>query len=173
MAEAAARKGRRRKSGKNGKSPERLQEAREQWVTFRLGRETYGLKALHVQEILKATEISPVPGAESFVLGVINLRGNIVTVIDTRKRFGLSEPEAEGVRQIIVVEVDEHALGLLVDDVDEVADVRPSEIEPPPQFESDQVARHIQGVVRRDSGLTVMVDVRRLMPSQEKAAGAG
>ena len=146
------------------KRAERRQEPREQWVSFRLGRELYALNALHVQEILKSGDISPVPGAEPFVLGVINLRGNIVTVIDTCKRFDLAEPESEAVQQIIVVEANEQTLGLQVDDVTEVIDIRPSEVEPAPQFESEQVARHIQGVVRRDQGLIVLVDVRRMMP---------
>jgi len=144
----------------------RRQEPKEQWVSFRLGRELYALNALHVQEILKSGDISPVPGAEPFVLGVINLRGNIVTVIDTCKRFDLDEHDDESIRQIIVVEADEHTLGLQVDDVTEVIDIRQSEVEAAPQFETDQVARHIQGVVRRDEGLIVLVDVRRLIPAQ-------
>ncbi|MCQ4051757.1 chemotaxis protein CheW, partial [Klebsiella pneumoniae] len=60
-----------------------------QWVTFRLDNETYGINVMQVQEVLRYTEIAPVPGAPSYVLGIINLRGNVVTVIDTRQRFGL------------------------------------------------------------------------------------
>jgi len=160
-------KGQRASKRRSKKTAVRKQEPKEQWVTFELGRELYALKALHVQEILKAGDISPVPGAEVFVLGVINLRGNIVTVIDTRSRFGLSEPEADTIRQIIVVETEDQCLGLMVDHVDEVIDIRPSEVEPAPQFESDQVAKHIHGVVRRERGLTVLVDVRRMMPSKK------
>ena len=61
-----------------------------QWVTFRLDNETYGINVMQVQEVLRYTEIAPVPGAPAYVLGIINLRGNVVTVIDTRQRFGLS-----------------------------------------------------------------------------------
>lgn len=59
-----------------------------QWVTFSLADETYGINVMQVQEVLKMTEIAPVPGAPDYVLGIINLRGNVVTVVDTRKRFG-------------------------------------------------------------------------------------
>lgn len=59
------------------------------WVTFRLGDETYGINVMQVQEVLRMTEIAPVPGAPHYVLGIINLRGNVVTVLDTRARFGL------------------------------------------------------------------------------------
>ena len=61
-----------------------------QWVTFRLDNESYGINVMQVQEVLRYTEIAPVPGAPSYVLGIINLRGNVVTVIDTRQRFGLT-----------------------------------------------------------------------------------
>jgi len=60
-----------------------------QWVTFQLENETYGINVMQVQEVLRYTEIAPVPGAPDYVLGIINLRGNVVTVIDTRSRFGL------------------------------------------------------------------------------------
>ncbi len=61
-----------------------------QWVTFKLQEETYGINVMQVQEVLRYSEIAPVPGAPSYVLGIINLRGNVVTVIDTRHRFNLS-----------------------------------------------------------------------------------
>lgn len=64
-----------------------------QWVTFRLDNETYGINVMQVQEVLRYSEIAPVPGAPSYVLGIINLRGNVVTVIDTRQRFGLDSAE--------------------------------------------------------------------------------
>jgi len=60
-----------------------------QLVTFKLADETYGINVMHVQEVLRISEIAPVPGAPAYVLGIINLRGNVVTVIDTRSRFGL------------------------------------------------------------------------------------
>ncbi|TOM63208.1 chemotaxis protein CheW, partial [Vibrio parahaemolyticus] len=64
-----------------------------QWVTFQLEEETYGINVMQVREVLRYTEIAPVPGAPDYVLGIINLRGNVVTVIDTRSRFGLMEGE--------------------------------------------------------------------------------
>ncbi len=68
-----------------------------QWVTFQLENETYGINVMQVQEVLRYTEIAPVPGAPEYVLGIINLRGNVVTVIDTRSRFGLPSGDV-GVR---------------------------------------------------------------------------
>ncbi|MDR6354529.1 chemotaxis signal transduction protein [Pseudomonas psychrotolerans] len=72
-----------------------------QWVTFRLDNETYGINVMQVQEVLRYTEIAPVPGAPSYVLGIINLRGNVVTVIDTRQRFGLLPTEVTDNTRIV------------------------------------------------------------------------
>lgn len=75
-----------------------------QWVTYHLDNEVYGVNVMQVQEVLRITEIAPVPGAQDYVLGIINLRGNVVTVIDTRKRFGLSSKQPDDLSRIIVVE---------------------------------------------------------------------
>ena len=72
-----------------------------QWVTFFLDNEKYGIKVMQVQEVLRMTEIAPVPGAPDYVLGIINLRGNVVTVIDSRKRFGLPDKEPDDATRIV------------------------------------------------------------------------
>src|SRR5690554_1482395 len=74
-----------------------------QWVTFRLEDETYGINVMQVQEVLRYTEIAPVPGAPSYVLGIINLRGNVVTVIDTRLRFGLTAADTTDILVLLLL----------------------------------------------------------------------
>ena len=91
-----------------------------QWVTFRLEEERYGINVMQVQEVLRMTEIAPVPGAPDYVLGIINLRGNVVTVMDTRKRFGLMPTEPDDATRIVIIEADEQVVGILVDSVAEV-----------------------------------------------------
>ena len=100
-----------------------------QWVTFRLVNETYGINVMQVQEVLRYTEIAPVPGAPSYVLGIINLRGNVVTVIDTRERFGLTQSKVDDNTRIVIIEAEEQVIGILVDAVAEVVYLRQSEIE--------------------------------------------
>jgi len=84
-----------------------------QWVTFKLDNETYGINVMQVQEVLRYTEIAPVPGAPSYVLGIINLRGNVVTVIDTRQRFGLMNSEITDNSRIVIIEADKQVVGIL------------------------------------------------------------
>ncbi len=95
-----------------------------QWVTFQLEEETYGINVMQVREVLRYTEIAPVPGAPDYVLGIINLRGNVVTVIDTRSRFGLMEGEVTDNTRIIVIESERQVIGILVDSVAEVVYLR-------------------------------------------------
>ncbi len=134
-----------------------------QWVTFQLGDETYGIDVLQVQEVLRVTEISPVPGAPSFVLGIINLRGNVVTVLDGRHRFGLPPKEPDEASRIIVVDAFEKVIGLLVDSVSEVAYVKKEQIEMPPSVGTDDNHKLISGVCNRDGELLIMVDLAKML----------
>ena len=112
-----------------------------QWVTFQLEEETYGINVMQVREVLRYTEIAPVPGAPDYVLGIINLRGNVVTVIDTRSRFGLMEGEVTDNTRIIVIESERQVIGILVDSVAEVVYLRSSEIDTTPSVGTDEIGR--------------------------------
>lgn len=138
-----------------------------QWVTFRLSGETYGVNVMQVQEVLRYTEIAPVPGAPMYVLGIINLRGNVVTVIDSRNRFSLPAGEVTDATRIVIVEADEHVVGLLVDSVAEVVYLRQSEIENPPNAGHDDSARFIQGVCNKNDELLILVELEKILTEQE------
>jgi len=140
-----------------------------QWVTFRLSDETYGVNVMQVQEVLRITEIAPVPGAPDFVVGIINLRGNVVTVIDTRKRFGLYPKELDDASRIVIIEADNQVIGILVDSVAEVVELRGNEIEAAPTVGSEESSRYIQGVTSRNGELLILVDLNRFLSDEEKA----
>ncbi|BDR12764.1 chemotaxis protein CheW [Vibrio sp. STUT-A11] len=138
-----------------------------QWVTFQLEEETYGINVMQVREVLRYTEIAPVPGAPDYVLGIINLRGNVVTVIDTRSRFGLIEGEVTDNTRIIVIESEHQVIGILVDSVAEVVYLRSSEIDTTPSVGTDESAKFIQGVSNRDGKLLILVDLNKLLTEDE------
>ncbi len=140
-----------------------------QLVTFRLKDETYGINVMQVQEVLRVTDIAPVPGAPHYVLGIINLRGNVVTVVDTRMRFGLPQTEMDDLSRIIVIESEAQVVGILVDSVAEVADLRLSEIDSAPNVGNDESSRYIQGVASRDNNLLIVVDLNKLLSEEEWA----
>lgn len=138
-----------------------------QWVTFRLGEEVYGINVMQVQEVLRMTEIAPVPGAPAYVLGIINLRGNVVTVMDTRQRFGLLPQEADDSTRIVIIEAEDQVVGILVDSVAEVVYLRQSAIDTAPNVGNEENSRYIQGVANRDEGLLILVDLNRLLTDEE------
>lgn len=143
-----------------------------QWVTYHLADEIFGINVMQVQEVLRLTEIAPVPGTPSYVLGIINLRGNVVTVIDTRQRFNLPSIEPDDSTRIIIIEVAGNVVGMLVDKVTEVVYLHQSEIDSAPNIRSDDNSRFIQGVCSRDKSLLILVDVNKLL-SDDEIADAG
>ena len=145
----------------------RMRDPVIQLVTFRLQGETYGINVMQVQEVLRMTEIAPVPGAPSYVLGIVNLRGNVVTVIDTRNRFGLPPVDTDDATRIVIIETEGHIIGVLVDSVAEVVNLQSSEIETPPNVGNHESARYIQGVYSRDGEILILVDVNKLLTTEE------
>ncbi|MDF0533000.1 chemotaxis protein CheW [Shewanella yunxiaonensis] len=140
-----------------------------QWVTFKLDNETYGINVMQVQEVLRYTEIAPVPGAPHYVLGIINLRGNVVTVIDTRSRFGLAAAEVDDSTRIVIIEAEKQVIGILVDSVAEVVYLRRSEIDNAPNVGTEESAKFIQGVSNRGDELLILVDLDKLLSDEEWA----
>ncbi|MBU2925273.1 chemotaxis protein CheW [Colwellia sp. 4_MG-2023] len=149
-------------SGKKGENDEVLQ-----WVTFKLENETYGINVMQVQEILRYSEVAPVPGAPVYVLGIINLRGNVVTVIDTRSRFGLEPSDVTDNTRVVVIELEQQVIGILVDSASEVVYLKASEIDDAPNVGNEESAQFIQGVSNRDGELLILVDLDKLLSDEE------
>ena len=136
-------------------------------VTFRLHQESYGVDVMRVHEVLRVREIAPVPGAPSYVLGIVNLRGNVVTVIDTRARFGLPSTEIGESNRIVIIESDKQVLGMMVDGVAEVVEVPASKIDPTPGVGHEGSSRYIQGVVVQGDELLIIINIKLLLSEDE------
>ncbi len=130
-------------------------------VTFRLGREEYGVEIDRVREIIRASDITPVPGAPTHVRGVINIRGKIVPVVDLGARFGLGRVTAGDEQRIIVVELGEKRIGMLVDSVSQVIKLPAGVIEEMPQEAVGVEESFIKGVGKLESRLIIILDLTR------------
>jgi purine-binding chemotaxis protein CheW len=141
-----------------------------QWVTFMVADETYAVNVLGVQEVLRNAEITPVPGAPDSVLGIINLRGNVVTVVDARLLFTLPERPVDESSRIIIAELGpQQVAGVVVDSVAEVIEVSSEEIDTAPSVTGDENSRHIEGVITRPGKLIILVN----LDSQREIARRG
>ena len=149
---------------------EKRSEKVSRWVTFQLEDETYGIDVMQIREVLRSQEISPVPGAPSYVLGIINLRGNVVAIIDTRSQFGLpSREEVDDASRILILEAGDYVVGFLVDSVSEVAELQNDQIESAPDTGSGDASRFISGLYNRKEGLLILVDASKLLSDDELA----
>lgn len=132
------------------------------FLTFRIDREDYALEIRHVTEIIGIQKITEVPDMADYVRGVINLRGKVIPVIDVRARFHLPARPYDERTCIIVVHVRELAVGLVVDKVNEVADIADDRIEPPPRTSSPS-GRYIQGIGKIGDEVKIILDAGKLL----------
>ena len=138
-----------------------------QLVTFHVGAEEFGVHILEVREINRMMEITRVPHAPAFVEGVINLRGQVIAVVDARSRFGLAARERGKSTRIVVVELPGKVVGFLVDSVSEVLRVSSSLVEPPPALAGGIDSAYICGVVKREDRLLILLDLQQLLSRGE------
>ena len=144
--------------------------AQVQLVTFRVGGEEFGLDVFTVHEILRYQEPTPMPRAPEFVEGVLDVRGALVPVVDLRRRFELPDPALNDDTRIVLVEFGGERLGLVVDAVTEVLRVPETAIAPPPKYFRGLAAEFIRGLARTETRLIVLVDMDRILSSQERIA---
>ena len=151
-----------------------IAELAGKYLTFELGGEVYGLEILKVQEIIGIMNVTRVPRTPEFVRGVINLRGQVIPVIDLRLKFGLESREDTEKTCIIVVQVvcadSEVTMGIIVDEVSEVLDIELEQIEGTPSFGSSVDTDFILGMGKIAEKVVMMLDVDKVLSGSEIAA---
>ncbi len=133
------------------------------FLTFKIGHEQYGLGIEYVIEIIEMIKITPMPEAEPYMKGVINLRGKVIPVMDIRLRFGMDERKADPRTCIIVVKVDDLEIGLIVDTVSEVVDIPQEHIEDPPKLQKQKEQRFVMGMGKIDDDVHILLDLQILV----------
>lgn len=141
-----------------------------QAVGFYIGEDEYAIYIHKVREIYPMTEIRKIPKAPQFVEGVINLRGQIIPVIDLRKRFDMAPNESRQTAKILIVELEKNQVGMIVDNVSEVMRFYVDEIEKAPAMFSASIdSQYIQGVAKLDNKLIILLDLEKLLSFEEKS----
>jgi len=148
-----------------------------QYLTFRLGDEVFGLQIAKVREVLDYTTVTRVPQTPNFMRGVINLRGSVVPVVDMRLKFGLASTERTVNTCIIIVEVELEneitILGALADSVQEVLELGPEQIEPAPKIGTKLNTDFIKGMGKADEKFIILLNIDRVFSSEELALVSG
>ena len=144
--------------------------SQEQVVVMSLAGERYAAPITMVREILALQEITPIPGAPAFVVGVTNLRGKVIPVMDLRERLGLAAPTEDDLpaRKIVVAEMADELVGMLVDRVLEVRVIPAADVEPPSDLIRGDRAEFLRGVAKTSDGLIVMLSLDRVLNLDER-----
>ena len=137
--------------------------AEEQYLTFRLDGQDYGMTILKVQEIKGWDKITPIPNSPVYIKGVLNMRGVIVPVIDLRLLFGLPEAERDAFTVIIVINVGGRLSGIVVDAVNDVINVSSEQQCEPPEYEGRHNREFIKGLAQVDGKLLILLDIDRMV----------
>ncbi len=143
----------------------------EEFLTFRLAREEYAIDILLVREIRAQEQITPIADTAPFVVGIINLRGVIVPIVDLRLKFGLADG-TDASTVVIILSLDSRLIGIVVDAVGNVVSLRPEQIRPKPSLDGEAGTRFIRGIAPVDGRMLIVADTGALLasPRVERAA---
>ncbi len=157
----------------NAQSTEKLAaSATQQFLTFALGAEEYGVEILKIQEIKGFSAITPLPNAPPYVKGVMNLRGTIVPIVDLRKKFGMPEETYTAFTVIVVVQVQGQIMGFIVDAVSDVLTVSEVDIQPTPDLHGQVDTTFLNGLAKTGEKLVILLDIDKVLTAGEIALAA-
>ncbi|MDD3852905.1 MAG: chemotaxis protein CheW [Syntrophomonadaceae bacterium] len=133
-----------------------------QVVAFKLGQEEYAVEILHVQDINRLLNITRIPRSDRHIEGVINLRGNIIPIVNLHTKFNLQASGNEEDKRIIVFQVDELKVGILVDEVSEVLKIERDAVEPTSKVYDSIETEHIKGIAKFEGRLMILLDLLKI-----------
>ena len=145
-----------------------MSEDTQQMIIFDIGNEKFGIKITRVHEIIRMKEITELPDSSEYFAGIVNRRGDIVSVVDLRKRFGLEEIIETDNTRIIVIDFQGKDVGLIVDGVSEVLHINEADIDDPPQSMVGIKDDYLQGIVKVDEDIVIILDLDNLLESKEE-----
>ncbi len=145
-------------------------QTEKQLVVFDLATEAYGVDIGAVREIIRMQDITKVPRCPEFVEGIINLRGNVIPVVDLRKRFSLMVSEQSKDNRIVVVDIVGRDIGVIVDAVNEVLRIQGDSVAPPSSVITTTDSSFLLGIVKLDSSLIILLDLEKVLSDDEMGA---
>jgi len=139
----------------------------QRYLAFSLCGEEYAIPLLKVKEVIALSEITPVPYTPPHFKGIMNLRGQVISVMDLRLKFRMAKPEITSETAIIILDLAPLSLGVIIDSVDSVLAVEPTEISPPPDLEVGVQKDHLTGVARKDKKLVLLLDIAKALSVED------
>lgn len=148
----------------------------ERYLQFDLGEESYAIHLLSVKEVIPLPETTPLPNSPSFYIGIMNLRGQIISIIDLRKKLNISSKDKDIEEAVIIIEIGGVGIGVVVDSINKVLNISTISVSEVPEVSSQVNAKYIEGVYQGDKNLTILLDlasvlnINEIQKMQNKAA---
>lgn len=141
----------------------------ERYIRFSLSEDEYAIPLLKVREVIAMPEVTPVPQTPSYFLGIINLRGQVITVIDLRVKLGLKAARGEEMA-VIIADLGSTGVGIVVDSINSVLTPKVDEIAEKPNLAANKAADYITGVYRKEKGLVLFLDINSLLSIEDQSS---
>jgi len=145
-------------------------DVKNRYLSFSLGDEEYAVPLLKIKEVIAVPEITPVPFTPKHFLGIMNLRGQIISIMDLRTKFQMTTADLTEETAVIIVELDSLFLGMIVDSVDRVLNLTEADMSPPPEFFDKGKGATVTGVARKDEKLILLLDVSKTLDVDDLVA---
>lgn len=142
--------------------------AEKQYVIFKLNDEEYGIEITNVREITEYNESTKVPNCYDFIDGIINLRGNVVPVINLKKRFNLEETKINNNSRVVIISIAEKQVGFIVDDASHVLTLDEKDIEETPEIISGVDKKYIVGIGKKEEKIIILLNLEAILSENEK-----
>jgi len=141
---------------------------KNKYLSFKLGKESYGISIRQIIEIIEIQKITEVPDMPAYLKGVVNLRGKVIPVVDLRLRFHIPERPYDDRTCIIVIQLEEKNIAFIVDTVEEVTEIPDTQIEPAPSFKNTAIKdQYISGLGKAGGGVKILLDVSKIIYDKE------
>ena len=139
----------------------------QQYVIFSINEQTYGIEILKIKEVVGYRKITPLPNMRGFIKGIINLRGVVLPVFDLREKFNLPETTYTHFHTIIVMEISGRVIGVIVDEITDVVEILPEEIQATSNLPPGMKTEYMKGIGKKEDKLVVLLDIDRLLSPEE------
>lgn len=139
----------------------------EQYITFTIGEEDYAISIVNVEEIVKVTNLIKVPKSQDYFVGLMDIRGKVVNMIDLSRKIMNKKSEESEMNRAIIVKIQAKSLGIIVDKVSHVVHFSSNQIDPPPPSVRGMSSRYIIGVAKRDNKFIILMDIEKILTSEE------
>jgi purine-binding chemotaxis protein CheW len=156
---------------RNSKTSHAKKHSNDRYMSFSLGKEEYAIPLLSVREVIAMPTVTPIPGAPAHFVGIMNLRGQVISIVDLRKKLGI-KPESTDETAVIICDLAPVYIGVVVDAINQVIGPAPEELSDKPDLQAGRSAEHIKAIYRTEDSMVLLIDVAKALGVEDIARAA-